>query len=67
MYLLLNCGHNRTSPFSCGSTLKFWQEVTKWTRKILEVTFNLTISEILFGMPLHGVINLFIINSLIIH
>ena len=53
--------------FSCRSTLKFWHEVTKWTKKNLEVTLNFTICEILFGIPFHGDINLFIINSLIMH
>ena len=53
--------------FSCQTTQKFWQEVTKWTEKKLKVKLNFTTCEILFGIPFHGDINLHIINKFIIH
>ena len=52
--------------FSCDTTQKFWHDVKKWTGKKLNVTFNFTICEILFGIPFQGDINLYIINYLII-
>ena len=42
-------------------------ESNKIDYKKMEVTLNFTTCEILFGIPFHGDINLFIVNSVIIH
>ena len=38
--------------FYCNESTNFWKLVSKWTKENLDTSFNLTICEIMFGIPI---------------
>ena len=52
--------------YDCERSKKIWTELTLWIKNNLEVSFNLTICEIIFGIPIKNDDNIEMLNFLLI-
>jgi hypothetical protein len=53
--------------YRCTLCTNFWKQVQNWIRNSLQVTFNLSIIDILFGIPFANDQNLLHLNLIILH
>ena len=52
--------------FDCNESRKTWKSLQNWIKNNLDISFPLTICEVLFGIPIFNDPNIQIINFLII-
>ena len=51
--------------YTCKESNSFWEKLTEWMLNNLEISFTLTICEVLFGIPISNNVDIEIINFLI--
>ena len=52
--------------FECADCIEFWKKVEQWLFEKLKVKFNLTVCEVIFGIPFSNDSLMQIINYVII-
>jgi len=52
--------------YTCSESKKIWQSVQSWCSTNLEIKYNLTVCEVLFGIPINNSVDMDIINFLIL-
>ena len=52
--------------FTCIASKNLWQSVLKWFKINLKITYNLTLCEVLFGIPIYNSADIQIINYVIL-